>query len=122
MILDRSPIAITGQLLVTEATSNPPSGRTPPEVSHRRVTGRSLAFLSLCIYLIGLGADATIVIGNQFGFVTGVGPAIALIPITFGCLGVSIILAIASCFTYPRALFMLLLHGLTIAVVIRISQ
>ncbi|TWU51543.1 hypothetical protein [Rubripirellula reticaptiva] len=105
-----------------DADSSPPSGDGPTEVTRRSTIGRSLAILSLLIYFIGLGADVAIVIANRSGAYTGLGPVHAVIFITIVCLVASIGFAIVSCFTYPRALFIQLLHGLTIAGVIRLSQ
>lgn len=109
-------------VMLIDADSSPPSGNVPPDVTRRTTIGRSLAILSLLIYFIGLGADVTLVIANRSGAYTGLGPAQAAIVITLVCLGASISFAIVSCFTYPRAFFILLLHGLTIAGLIRLSQ
>ncbi len=100
--------------MVKNADSSRPNGDAPPEVKDPLTTSLLLAGLSLSIYLFGLCAGGLMISGDY----NGRAAAENFILTTFTCFGASVILAIASCFTYPRARFlarfMLLVHILTI--------
>ena len=91
----------------------PDSNDCVSEEDFRVERGRKLAFLSLAVYLLGFAVVFAIAIGD-----TGLQAISNAVGITFICLTLSFVLAIAASMTYPRALAMLLVHIATIALLV----
>jgi hypothetical protein len=104
------------------AKTDTPGSHTPPEVQARRVNGRTLAILSLLVYFAGFCVLAVLLIANRLHVYTGLSAALLFAVVTLGSLAVSIVLAIAASFTYPRALLMAIIHIPTIWLLILASQ